>query len=87
MVLGVLVYWASHYLTEGSAWPIVPPPAIHGNVAWRAPELLPDFSWNWQWWERVLLQALASLPIMLPFALATIVGGIDCTESAAAAGR
>jgi adenine/guanine/hypoxanthine permease len=32
------------------------------------------------------LQALASLPIMLPFALATIVGGIDCTESAAAAG-
>ena len=27
-----------------------------------------------------------SLPVMLPFALATIVGGIDCTESAAAAG-
>ena len=30
--------------------------------------------------------ALAKLPVMLPFALATIVGGIDCTESAAAAG-
>jgi AGZA family xanthine/uracil permease-like MFS transporter len=26
------------------------------------------------------------LPVILPFALATIVGGIDCTESAAAAG-
>ena len=26
------------------------------------------------------------LPVVLPFALATIVGGIDCTESAAAAG-
>ena len=26
------------------------------------------------------------MPVMLPFALATIVGGIDCTESAAAAG-
>jgi AGZA family xanthine/uracil permease-like MFS transporter len=30
--------------------------------------------------------ALAQLPFALPFALATIVGGIDCTESAAAAG-
>ncbi len=30
--------------------------------------------------------AVAQLPVMLPFALATIVGGIDCTESAAAAG-
>jgi AGZA family xanthine/uracil permease-like MFS transporter len=86
VVLGSLVYWASHYLAEGSAWPVVPPPEIHGNVAWRPPELLPAFSCNWQWWQRVGLQALASLPIMLPFALATIVGGIDCTESAAAAG-
>ena len=30
--------------------------------------------------------AVTLLPVMLPFALATIVGGIDCTESAAAAG-
>ena len=30
--------------------------------------------------------ALAYVPIALPFALATVVGGIDCTESAAAAG-
>jgi AGZA family xanthine/uracil permease-like MFS transporter len=29
---------------------------------------------------------LLKLPVVLPFALATIVGGIDCTESAAAAG-
>jgi AGZA family xanthine/uracil permease-like MFS transporter len=55
-------------------------------VAWRPPELLPAFSWNWLWWERVVWQAVACLPVMLPFALATIVGGIDCTESAAAAG-
>ena len=38
------------------------------------------------WWEPVFAAALAKLPVMLPFALATIVGGIDCTESAAAAG-
>jgi len=29
---------------------------------------------------------LERLPVALPFALATIIGGIDCTESAAAAG-
>ena len=34
----------------------------------------------------MVAHALALLPVMLPFALATIVGGIDCTESAAAAG-
>ena len=30
--------------------------------------------------------AVHYLPIVIPFALATVVGGIDCTESAAAAG-
>src|SRR5213078_5376908 len=30
--------------------------------------------------------ALAKLPVAVPFALATVGGGIDCTESAAAAG-
>ncbi len=48
---------------------------------------LPMAGW-WAWirgpgiWEEVL----AYLPVALPLALATVVGGIDCTESAAAAG-
>ncbi len=37
-------------------------------------------------WLRVLGDSLVYLPIVIPFALATVVGGIDCTESAAAAG-
>lgn len=37
-------------------------------------------------WVSVLSDALGYLPVVLPFALATVVGGIDCTESAAAAG-
>jgi adenine/guanine/hypoxanthine permease len=37
-------------------------------------------------WQEVWLSALHKLPVALPFALATIVGGIDCTESAASAG-
>lgn len=37
-------------------------------------------------WLRALRDSFEYLPIVLPFALATVVGGIDCTESAAAAG-
>jgi AGZA family xanthine/uracil permease-like MFS transporter len=37
------------------------------------------------WWNR-MKDALPYIPIVLPFALATVIGGIDCAESAAAAG-
>jgi AGZA family xanthine/uracil permease-like MFS transporter len=37
-------------------------------------------------WLSAMPEALHYLPIVIPFALATVVGGIDCTESAAAAG-
>lgn len=40
-----------------------------------------DFSWLTAWPLTVKY-----LPIVIPFALGTVVGGIDCTESAAAAG-
>ena len=37
-------------------------------------------------WLNVFRDSLNYLPIVLPFALATVIGGIDCTESASAAG-
>ncbi len=37
-------------------------------------------------WLAALGDAAHYLPIVIPFALATVIGGIDCTESAAAAG-
>ena len=37
-------------------------------------------------WLGSFSEALPYLPFALPFALATVVGGIDCTESASAAG-
>jgi len=37
-------------------------------------------------WTSAMVASLNYLPIILPFALATVIGGIDCTESAAAAG-
>lgn len=49
--------------------------------------------WPTQWltafrfeWMTRLQDSLAYLPIVIPFALGTVIGGIDCTESAAAAG-
>ncbi|MGB7323832.1 MAG: permease [Rubripirellula sp.] len=42
-------------------------------------------SWQFQWLGS-FTDALPFLPIAMPFAIATIVGGIDCTESACAAG-
>ena len=38
------------------------------------------------WFEANWREALGYLPVAIPLALATVVGGIDCTESAAAAG-
>ncbi len=40
---------------------------------------------QFEWWAR-MPDAVQYLPVVIPFALATVVGGIDCTESAAAAG-
>lgn len=37
-------------------------------------------------WLKAVPAAMPYLPIVIPFALATVVGGIDCTESAAAVG-
>ncbi len=63
------------------------------NTGYHYPEItsVEWFPTAWlQAWEFGWLQsfddALPYLPIAMPFAIATIVGGIDCTESAAAAG-
>jgi AGZA family xanthine/uracil permease-like MFS transporter len=87
LVLGVILYYGGLLLGNGLGTPLVPPVAGADS---EAPRLLspsfPFLSEQWSWWQAVLLAALAKLPVILPFALATIVGGIDCTESAAAAG-
>ena len=54
-------------------------------LALRAVLPLPFTEWI-SWLEQSWREAVAYLPIAIPLALATVVGGIDCTESAAAAG-
>jgi AGZA family xanthine/uracil permease-like MFS transporter len=87
VALGAILYWSFVKLGPALNVTFVPPPPPRAAIgALGLPEFLPDFARNWPWWERVFTYALTLLPMMLPFALATVVGGIDCTESAAAAG-
>lgn len=52
-------------------------------------EALLPVGWLEAWrggWLGAFAESVRYLPVVLPFALGTVVGGIDCTESAAAAG-
>src|SRR5262249_26959850 len=87
VVLGVVIYWAGHGIGTWGGISLVPPPppALEGRV-WQPAALASFYGAEGSWWAEVLTYALGRLPVALPFAPATIVGGIDCTESAAAAG-
>ncbi|WP_337174763.1 permease [Paludisphaera sp.] len=53
---------------------------------WLRPSLpFPMVPW-WAWFQANWREAAGYLPVALPLALATIIGGVDCTESAAAVG-
>ena len=83
LVVGCLVYYGIYLLGWG-------PGPGGGEVetpsfALRAVLPLPVEGWL-AWFGRSGAEAVSYLPVAIPLALATVVGGIDCTESAAAAG-
>jgi AGZA family xanthine/uracil permease-like MFS transporter len=87
VLLGVLLYQLFFWIGKGTSVPFVKPmeEASVGSF-WDPTSLAALYGESAAWWGEVLKTALLKLPVVLPFALATIVGGIDCTESAAAAG-
>jgi AGZA family xanthine/uracil permease-like MFS transporter len=88
VLLGAIVYQLCRLVGDAGSWHLVPPPEhSEGTIAWQPAALVSFYcEHRFAWWEHVFVYALGKLPVVLPFALATIVGGIDCTESAAAAG-
>ena len=83
VVVGCLVYYAMHWLGWGPGLGGEGIDAVAG-VAGRpavAGRGLAGAGSRGSWSE-----AISYLPVAIPLALATVVGGIDCTESAAAAG-
>jgi AGZA family xanthine/uracil permease-like MFS transporter len=87
VLLGVIVYQVSLWVGQQTGVPLVPAPGpTQRPERWEPLALLSHWGSPADWWLTVLKAAVAKLPVALPFAVATIVGGIDCTESAAAAG-
>ena len=86
VVVGVVAYWLLRRLGPAFGVVFVPPPPAATDAPWAPTAFVSFYAAVPAWWGPVFTAALTKLPVMLPFALATIVGGIDCTESAAAAG-
>lgn len=82
VAIGCLIYYGMHLAGLG--------PGL-GAEASRPSTLLrlalpTPHSEFWEWFGGSWKEAVSYLPMAIPLALATVVGGIDCTESAAAAG-
>lgn len=86
VLIGAVLFQVGRWLEGRFGVPLVPPASAEGGWSGGLDFLRPYTNTDLAWWGHVLEAAVARLPVMLPFALATIVGGIDCTESAAAAG-
>ncbi len=79
LLVASVVFYAM-CLIPGNSYELPTPPA---DISWFPSQWLEAWQFNWL---TDFDDALAYLPIALPFAIGTVVGGIDCTESAAAAG-
>lgn len=82
---GLLVGGAVYYLMQWTQTqgPVIEPPQLCPADALLPYEWLAVFSFQW---THALADTVSYLPVVIPFALGTVIGGIDCTESAAAAG-
>jgi AGZA family xanthine/uracil permease-like MFS transporter len=86
VLVGVVIHLIGRAVEAGTGVPLVPPIPVESGGGWQPLAFLSFYNTPDGHWGEVLGEALRKLPVALPFALATIVGGIDCTESAAAAG-
>jgi AGZA family xanthine/uracil permease-like MFS transporter len=84
VLVGFSVFVATYGLGIFLGQPLVPLGEV--RLFERGNSQLPPGIWQWEWWAAVWDAALMKLPIVLPLGLATLVGGLECTESALAAG-
>jgi AGZA family xanthine/uracil permease-like MFS transporter len=82
LLIGCLIYYGMALVGLG------PGPGVDGvRPSWTLRAVLPMPVGEWLlWFQGSWREAFDYLPVAIPLALATVVGGIDCTESAAAAG-
>jgi AGZA family xanthine/uracil permease-like MFS transporter len=82
VVIGCLV-WYLMLGIDKAGYDIVGDQHAAFNPVWWPQEWLTAFSFGW---VSAFGDALTYLPYLIPFAIATVIGGIDCAESAASAG-
>jgi AGZA family xanthine/uracil permease-like MFS transporter len=82
---GLLLVLVSVWVGDWRGWYFVPLPELGALRPGPVPPL-PAEVWGADWWRQVAWSAVAKLPVALPYALFTLVGGVQCAESAAAAG-
>lgn len=83
-VAGFLVSGALyHAMRFGGLIPAIESPGFEPHEAMFPKGWLDTFRFDW---VNAFSESLRYLPVVIPFALATVIGGIDCTESAAAVG-
>jgi AGZA family xanthine/uracil permease-like MFS transporter len=85
LVVGLGIVLVNVVLGESLQWYFAPLPRPSILLV-QGEQNVPAEVWNLDWWVMVWGAALAKLPVALPFALFTLVGGVECAESAAAAG-
>ena len=86
VLVGVAIFLVGRWVEPALGVPIAPDEPPVTSSVWDPLAMFSFYLQPGSWWETVFESALAKMPVALPFALATIVGGIDCTESAIAAG-
>ena len=80
--LGCLI-WAAMRGLDAAGIVTVHHEAAPFAIQWFPTEWMTVFQFQW---IGAIGDAVAYLPYIVPFAVATVIGGIDCTESAASAG-
>lgn len=80
---GCLIWYVLRGIDWGFGTTLLSQPPESQPVVWLPREWLTVFSF--EWWQ-AFGASLAYLPYIIPFAITTVIGGIDCTESAASAG-
>ncbi len=83
VVVGCLIYYGMHLAKLGPG--LGGGEGVQPSTAFRAILPMPMAEW-YQWFLATWRMSVGYLPVAIPLALGTIVGGIDCTESAASVG-
>lgn len=84
LLLGLFLYFGAALLGQGLIVPPIKEFSFQGHWAFQLP--VPFLASDSIGWANVFQEVLHRIPIVFPFALATVIGGIDCTESAASEG-